>query len=219
MTSTPTRPDNTPAIVGGLLGGLAVAASVIAYFTFNDPRARTTDDSVQELRVAIAELRVQTAELRAQLASQPPPQVVFQAPPPTFPPPAPPEPPAPPLAEPLPPPPPNAVECSSTNRCTLDRGYAREILGNPAGLTRMIRIVPSVKDGEIRGIKLFGIRAGSLPSMLGFKNGDLVRTINGAAVTNPEAALRAHADIIQADTINVEIERKGEVMTMTCDLR
>lgn len=167
------RPDPAAAIVGGLLGGLVVAGSVLAFVSVREPRVEREDQSVAELRIAVAELKAQTAELRAQLAAQ----ALAEATRPVFAPlpPAPPAPPEPPVfagAE-------RAVDCTEEHRCTLDRKYMEEMLANPASVTAQLRIMPSVRDGQVRGLKLYGIRPGSLAKLLGFRNGDLVVSING----------------------------------------
>lgn len=205
MTNSVPRPDPAAAIVGGLLGGLVVAGSVLAFVSVRETRVERGDEaSLAELRIAVAELKAQTAELRAQLATQA-------------------------LAEarrPVPPPEravhherDPAVDCTEEHRCTLDRKYVEEMLANPASLTSQLRIMPSIRDGELRGLKLYGIRPGSLPKLLGFRNGDLVLSINGAPVTGGEPPLGVYRRLRSVDTLAVEIERKGERMLKTCDLR
>jgi membrane-associated protease RseP (regulator of RpoE activity) len=207
------RPDPAAAIVGGLLGGLVVAGSVLAFVSVREPRVEREDQSVAELRIAVAELKAQTAELRAQLAAQ----ALAEATRPVFAPlpPAPPAPPEPPVfagAE-------RAVDCTEEHRCTLDRKYMEEMLANPASVTAQLRIMPSVRDGQVRGLKLYGIRPGSLAKLLGFRNGDLVVSINGAPVTGGEPPFGVHRRLRSVDTLAVEIERKGERLLKTCDLR
>lgn len=218
--SSAPRPDNAASIVGGLLGGLAVAGSVLAFLAFRDPRG-VTDESVADLRVAVAELRAQTAELRAQMASQPQP---LPPPPPVmmYPPPPPPPTPIIEINTPTPPPLPpanDAISCREEHRCTIDRNYLIELSANPAALARQMRVIPSIKDGETRGLKLYGIRPGSLPNLLGYKNGDLLLSVNGLPFTSPETALGAYSRLRTADTFSVEIERKGERLLKTCDIR
>lgn len=207
------RPDPAAAIVGGLLGGLVVAGSVLAFVSVREPRVEREDQSVAELRIAVAELKAQTAELRAQLAAQ----ALAEATRPVAPtlmvaPPAPPEPSGLVGAE-------RAVECAEEHRCTLDRKYVEEMLANPTSVMSQLRIMPSVRDGQVRGLKLYGIRPGSLAKLLGFRNGDLVVSINGAPVTGGEPPFGVHRRLRSVDTLAVEIERKGERLLKTCDLR
>jgi type II secretory pathway component PulC len=138
-----------------------------------------------------------------------------------FPPPAPPPPPAPLVEISMTQPKPaiDAISCSQEHRCTIDRAYVMELVANPSALVQQMRIIPSVKDGQAVGLKLYGIRHGSLPNLLGYKNGDLILSINGMPVNSPEAALGTYSRLRSADTFSVELERKGQRLLKTCDLR
>lgn len=209
-TPSVSRTDPAAAIVGGLLGGLVVAGSVLAFVSVREPRGERRDDaSLAELRVAVAELKAQTSELRAQLATQ----ALAEATRPAVMPP-PPEP-----ARPLPPGAEQAVACTEEHRCTLDRKYVEELLADPASLTTQMRVMPSLRDGVVRGFKLYGIRPGSLPKLLGFRNGDLLVSVNGVALNGVDGAMGAVQGLRRVDSLAVELERKGERMIKTCDLR
>ena len=52
-------------------------------------------------------------------------------------------------------------------------------------LATQMRLVPHMgSDGEIDGMKMFGIRRDSLPLQLGFRNGDTILTINDEPITS-----------------------------------
>ena len=210
-TPSVSRTDPAAAIVGGLLGGLVVAGSVLAFVSVREPRGERRDDaSLAELRVAVAELKAQTSELRAQLATQ----ALAEATRPAVMMPPPPEP-----ARPLPPGAEQAVACTEEHRCTLDRKYVEALLADPASLTTQMRVMPSLRDGVVRGFKLYGIRPGSLPKLLGFRNGDLLVSVNGVALNGVDGAMGAVQGLRRVDSLAVELERKGERMIKTCDLR
>lgn len=210
MTFSPfPRPDPAASIVGGLLGGLTVAASLLAFFVVHDPRERRgPGGSLAELRVTVAALGVQTAELRARLATHElghAPTTVSTV-----------------EVQPIPSLPPGlerAVACPQENRCTLDRAYLEELLADPSVLTAQMRIMPSVREGVVRGLKLYGIRPGSLPRLLGYRNGDLLLSVNGVPLISGDAAMATYSRLRRADTLAVELERKGERMVQTCDIR
>jgi hypothetical protein len=216
------RTDTSASIVGGLLGGLAVAGSVIAFFTLRDPRVASDTEAVTELRIAAAELKVQVAELKEKVARQEAERPAHH--------PFPPMPPAPPAplvdvsAPPAPPPPmppglEHAISCPAENHCTIDRNYIDEALANPMALARQARVIPSIREGRMHGFKLYGIRPGSLPKLLGYKNGDTILSLNGVPLDSAEAALASYNKLRGADTLSVEVERRGETLIMRCDLR
>jgi hypothetical protein len=101
------------------------------------------------------------------------------------------------------------------NRYEVQRSTLDGLLENQAGLMRQARIVPAMRDGQVHGIRLFGVRSASVLSALGFQNGDTILRVAGLPVDSPDKALEAYAKIRNADVIEVDIERRGHAITMT----
>lgn len=107
----------------------------------------------------------------------------------------------------------NAIKCDSENSCTIERNWLEGVLSNPASLAKQARVMPSVKDGETRGFKFYGIRPGSLPKLLNIKNGDLITAVNGTELKSMDGAMSLYAKLRRASNLSVTIERKGETIT------
>jgi general secretion pathway protein C len=107
----------------------------------------------------------------------------------------------------------NAIKCESENSCTIERAWLEGVLSNPASLAKQARVMPSVKDGETRGFKFYGIRPGSLPKLLNIKNGDLITAVNGTELKSMDGAMSLYAKLRRANNLSVTIERKGESIT------
>jgi type II secretion system protein C len=107
----------------------------------------------------------------------------------------------------------NAIKCDSENSCTIERAWLEGVLSNPASLAKQARVMPSVKDGETRGFKFYGIRPGSLPKLLNIKNGDLITSVNGTDLKSMDGAMSLYAKLRRANNLSVTIERKGETIT------
>lgn len=105
-----------------------------------------------------------------------------------------------------------ARHCPEPARCILPRTILDAALRDPASIATQARVMPSVRDGEVRGFKLYAIRPGSLPWDLGLKNGDLLRSVNGLPLAGMDQAMAAYAKLRRSDTIVLEIERKGETL-------
>lgn len=82
------------------------------------------------------------------------------------------------------------VRCSAEG-CALGVCQTRTLLRDPMGALAPARIVPEVRAGVASGFKLYGVRAGSLPALLGLQNGDVVTTLNGQSLAGPQEALQA----------------------------
>jgi type II secretion system protein C len=106
----------------------------------------------------------------------------------------------------------NAIKCDSENSCTIERAWLEGVLSNPASLAKQARVMPSVKDGETRGFKFYGIRPGSLPKLLNIKNGDLITSVNGTDLKSMDGAMSLYAKLRRANNLSVTIERKGETI-------
>ena len=105
-----------------------------------------------------------------------------------------------------------AINCDGDS-CTVDRAFVESLMANPAQLTKQARIVPSQKDGETRGYKLYGIRRGTLPKLLGFKNGDMLKSVNGEDLNSIDKAMGLYTKLRRASNLTVEVERKGKTVT------
>jgi hypothetical protein len=106
----------------------------------------------------------------------------------------------------------NAIKCDSENSCTIDRVWLEGVLSNPLALTKQARMMPSVKDGETRGFKFYGIRPGSLPKLLNIKNGDLITSVNGTDLKSVDGAMSLYTKLRRASNLQITIERKGETI-------
>jgi general secretion pathway protein C len=97
----------------------------------------------------------------------------------------------------------------SETEYNVERSVVDEILENQAELMKTARIVPDKQGDKVLGIRLFGIRNGTLLSTLGFKNGDRLESINGFDMSDPQKALEAYGRLRTADALHVKINRGG----------
>jgi general secretion pathway protein C len=132
---------------------------------------------------------------------------------------------APAVAQNTPPPPPQpaidpnmgditgGVNCSG-NSCTVDRALVEKLLQNTTMLATAARFVPSIKDGKPNGFKLYAIRPQSIFGKIGLQNGDTIKAINGSEMTTPDAALALYTKLRNASHLGVQVERRGETVTL-----
>lgn len=104
-----------------------------------------------------------------------------------------------------------AITCIAPLDCSVDGAWIQRALGMEGPL--QARIVPARRDGKIAGVKLYGLRRGSVGKLLGLKNGDMIQTVSGRAVHSLADLL---VEIRRAKgTIKVELVRKGRVVEAT----
>jgi len=86
-------------------------------------------------------------------------------------------------------------------------------------LMQSVRVVPAIKEGKSAGLRLFGIRPNTVLSLVGFKNGDTVHSINGRALDSPDTALESYAKLKDQKKFDVAIERAGAPMMLRIVLK
>lgn len=113
-----------------------------------------------------------------------------------------------------------AISCDEAmNNCTVDKAFVEKLMANPAQLTKQARIVPFVEDDVTKGYKFYGIRPGSLPKLLGLKNGDLLTSVNGHELQSIDQAMDLYNKLRRASHLSVTIDRKGKVIQKEIDIK
>lgn len=107
-----------------------------------------------------------------------------------------------------------AITKVSDTQYNVKRSFVDKLLGNQAELMRAARIVPHEENGQVVGVKLYGIRRNSLLGKLGIQNGDLLKNINDMSMGDPNSALEAYAKLRSASDLKVAITRRGQDTTL-----
>ena len=105
------------------------------------------------------------------------------------------------------------------NEFSIERSAVDRILEAQQEIMKS-RLLPD-KDGDrIVGMKIFGIKQGSVLGMLGIENGDRLETINGFEVSSPEKMLEAYARLrAGADRLTVHLTRAGKQLNVDYTIR
>ncbi len=107
----------------------------------------------------------------------------------------------------------------SESEYNVSRELVTRLMANQGDLMRMARVIPHEENGQVKGVKLYGIRRSSLLGRLGIRNGDMVRSINGMDMTNPDAAVQAMSQLSSASELSLSLERRGQATTRTYHLQ
>ena len=101
----------------------------------------------------------------------------------------------------------------------IDRSLVDKVLANPMAIAKGARVVPAVKNGKADGFKLYAIRPSSVYSKLGFSNGDTIHSINGFELTSADKALEVYTKLKEANSLQVEITRRGKPVTINYGIK
>jgi general secretion pathway protein C len=80
-----------------------------------------------------------------------------------------------------------------------------ETIRNPAQLFSQARILPKYEDGEMVGVQVSAIQAGSLFEQIGIKDGDVITELNGIKISSPEESATILRELSEAQELAVTI--------------
>jgi hypothetical protein len=94
----------------------------------------------------------------------------------------------------------------------VDRAEIDALVANPLPLIRDVRAMPELRDGKPIGFRIF-FRGQPLLSGLGFRSGDVIRSVGGVEMLGPAQALEAFQRFRGAEQLSVTIERDGRTFS------
>jgi len=103
---------------------------------------------------------------------------------------------------------------SHVRRQQVSRSMLNGQLQNFSQLLSQARVYPHFANGKSDGFLIRAIVPGSLYDKVGLKNGDIIRKVNGIAITGPQQAMAMMQKLQKAASVDVEIQRGGSVQQM-----
>lgn len=101
----------------------------------------------------------------------------------------------------------------SDNEYVIERGGPEKMNQMQQAFMKAARVV----DGQ--GIRLQRSAQTTILGQLGFQKGDLVKTINGFDMTNPDKSMEAYGTLKTAKKVQVVLERDGKPVTLDMTLK
>lgn len=100
----------------------------------------------------------------------------------------------------------------------VDRSLVRDLVG---GSVRAggARIAPITKNGKLEGLRLFGVRPGSIGAAVGLQNGDILQAVNNERIESANTLIGLYARLEQLSTVELAGTRRGKPLTLTLRLR
>lgn len=109
-----------------------------------------------------------------------------------------------------------AIKCQGES-CQVERRFVEGLIASPAQLMGQGLARPAkTKTGE-DGYRIGNVRSGSLPHLLGIKNGDIITEVGGKPLTI-DAMMKLTGQVRSARHIEVTIDRRGTKMTKALEL-
>lgn len=100
---------------------------------------------------------------------------------------------------------------------------SREALGRHMGdfnyFLSNVNIQPYFADGSARGFKVTSVNPAGPVYQLGLRAGDVILSVNGVSVSNPEDLVNLYRQVQQLENVTVELERQGKSTTLSYSMR
>lgn len=100
----------------------------------------------------------------------------------------------------------------------VDRALVRELVTGSAKPGAM-RMTPIVKNGEIAGVRVFGVKPGSAAFAIGMKNGDQITAIDNDPIKNAQQLLDLYAKLDNLNGVELQGLRAGKPLSIDLRLR
>ena len=111
------------------------------------------------------------------------------------------------------------IEKVNDTNYNLSRSMLNKVLDNAGKLIGIAAVSPKMEGGQSVGMEIQGVRPGTLLTKLGIQNGDILESVNGQSLSNPDAALGAYTTLRTADKFNLSIRRTGKSMMINYNLQ
>lgn len=107
----------------------------------------------------------------------------------------------------------------SDTEFVIDRNELDTQLSNLSLLLQQARAVPSYKNGEAVGLRIFAIRPDSLYAKIGLRNGDVLLNINGKQLGDLTEAIKLFEVMKSENSFTVLLERNRESKEFSYQVR
>jgi len=96
----------------------------------------------------------------------------------------------------------------------IQRSRIDDAIQNVNQLMKHVRIRPHFTNGQPDGLKLTGVRPGSIFTDIGFRNGDIITGVNGKPIESVDDALKFYSSLKNATNVDLQIRRRGAGQTI-----
>ncbi|MGE4298398.1 MAG: hypothetical protein AB7E47_10250 [Desulfovibrionaceae bacterium] len=96
---------------------------------------------------------------------------------------------------------------------------AVNVLKDPAWLLQQALYKPHLADGKIDGFTISNIQPNSILNNIGFRNGDIMKRINGETINGPQALMQMYSGLPKAQSLSIDVERDGSIKNLLIVLK
>ena len=111
------------------------------------------------------------------------------------------------------------IERINDQNFNLSRSMLNKVLDNAGKIIGIAAVAPKLENGQSIGMEIRGVRPDTLLTKIGIQNQDILESINGQPLSNPDAALGAYTTLRTADKFTLSVRRGGQSMMINYNLQ
>ncbi len=101
----------------------------------------------------------------------------------------------------------------------ISKDLVQNSINNVAEIMSKVRIKPHFKDGKPDGFSISRIKQGSIFKTMGFKSGDVIKSVNGQPIQTAEDIMRLYETMKDSSYFNIGITRGNQQKTLNFKVR
>lgn len=113
----------------------------------------------------------------------------------------------------------DGIEKKSGNSYHISKDTLDKTLQDVNAVITQIAMRPKMEDGACVGYEVRRIKDGSIFEDIGLQKGDVLQTVNGMNLSNPEDAFRVYKSLIGETSFNIDLLRNGQTTTLNYEIR
>jgi general secretion pathway protein C len=106
-----------------------------------------------------------------------------------------------------------------TQRVSMRRSMINDAINDVTKLMTQVKIQPHMENGQPDGLAISNIKPNSIFRRMGLRNGDILKKVEGQDIRTVDDALRLYDSMKNADSVSVEIQRRGSLRQIDYTIR
>lgn len=112
-----------------------------------------------------------------------------------------------------------SVGAGDVETFNISRDFMAKSVNNIAQIMSTVRVMPHFEDGEPSGFLVTNIRDESILKTMGFKDGDVINSVNGQSISSAEDVMRLYGTLKDSSFFGIGIVRDGRPKTLNFKVR
>ena len=108
---------------------------------------------------------------------------------------------------------------ASRRKIVLKRAMIENATRDIGSLMQQVRITPHSEKGQPAGLRVTGIKPGSVFRKAGLRNGDILTAAGGKRISALEDMVATYESLKTADSIDIQIKRRNRLQTITYSIQ